>query len=600
MLKGEYTAMKQFQISFNNEEEAALSFRELKKQILPGSESRMLFQFFSESMDKETADRIAGGLEKEFPGVSYVGCSTFGNIIRGDLCPDKYSAVCTVFESPSARVETRQYHMGKENVDSVIREVSQFANENLWVKAILLYTTVWETSMSSLCSELDKVRRDVRIAGGGAINPALDSATSFVLSNGERAADHSIVFAFIGGDDLVVNTRYISGWKPLGKEMEITKADGNILQEIEGASAFDTYRRYLRIENDENFLFNTLEFPYIIDSHGIEILRHPQQCLKDGSLVMASDVERAGKIRLAYGDPVTIMESVFQNVQEIRREQPDVIMIFSCAGRKAFWGDSDIGNETVAFQKIAPSSGFYTLSEFLRTGEHVNQHNLTLVIASMKEILPGREEEKNAEHSEDENASRRYSTVERLANFIEEATRELEAANEQLFDMNLKLSNMAITDGMTHLYNRTEIQRRITESTEMDPSGVLSLIMLDIDDFKKINDTFGHKEGDQVICALSDLMKKYVSGISGASTGRWGGEEFMILLPGIKEQEAFEIAEDIRKAFEVISFPQAGNRSVSLGVTQRKEHEDEDSLVLRVDQALYEAKKEGKNRSVLL
>ena len=592
--------MKQFQISFNREEDSADSFRALKQKIHPGPEGRMLFQIFSESMDREAAERIAGELEKEFPGACYVGCSTYGNIVRGDLCPDTYSAICTVFDSPSAQIETRQYHLGKENVDRVIQEVSQFANENLWVKVILLYTTVWETSMSSLCSELDRVRSDVRIAGGGAINPALDSSTSFVISNGEKAADHSIVFAFIGGDDLVVNTRYISGWKPLGKEMEITKADGNILQEIEGSSAFNTYRRYLRIENDENFLFNTLEFPYMIDSHGIEILRHPQECLKDGSLVMASDVERAGKIRLAYGDPVTIMEFVFQNAQEIRREQPDVIMIFSCAGRKAFWGDAEIGNETVAFQKIAPSSGFYTLSEFLRTGDHVNQHNLTLVIASMKEIIPGREETKDAGESEDGNSSRRYSTVERLANFIEEATRELEAANEQLFDMNLKLSNMAVTDGMTQLYNRTEIQRRITECTESDSDEALSLIMLDIDNFKKINDTFGHKEGDQVICVLSELMRKHIAGISNASAGRWGGEEFMILLPGLEDQEALKIAEGIRKSFEAVQFPQAGHRSVSLGVTQRKGDEDEDSLVLRVDQALYEAKNEGKNRSVLL
>ena len=592
--------MKQYQISFKTEKDSADSFRELRKKIHPGSEDRMLFQIFSESMDRDAADRIAGELEKEFPGVCYVGCSTYGNIIGGDLCPDTYSAVLTEFESPSARIETRQYHMGKENVDRVIQEVSQFANENLWVKVILLYTTVWETSMSSLCSELDHVRSDVSIVGGGAINPELDSSTSFVFSNGEKAADHSIVFAFIGGNDLVVKTRYISGWKPLGKEMEITKADGNILQEIEGSSAFDTYRRYLRIENDENFLFNTLEFPYMIDSHGIEILRHPQQCLKDGSLVMASDVERAGKIRLAYGDPVTIMESVFQNVQEIRKEEPDAIVIFSCAGRKAFWGNSDIGNETVAFQKIAPSSGFYTLSEFLRTGDHVNQHNLTLVIASMKEMIPGRIKTKASGMSEDEHTSRRYSTVERLANFIEEATRELEAANEQLFDMNLKLSNMAVTDGMTSLYNRTEIQRRITECTESEPAGRLSLIMLDLDDFKKINDTFGHKEGDQVICVLADLMKKHISGIRDASAGRWGGEEFMILLPQLTDQEALKIAEGIRRSFEEVAFPQAGHRSVSLGVTQRKEQEDGDSLVQRVDQALYEAKKEGKNRSVLL
>ena len=58
------------------------------------------------------------------------------------------------------------------------------------------------------------------------------------------------------------------------------------------------------------------------------------------------------------------MEYIFQNVNEIRKDDPDVIMIFSCAGRKAFWGDSEIGKESSAFEKIAPSSGFYTLSEW--------------------------------------------------------------------------------------------------------------------------------------------------------------------------------------------------------------------------------------------
>ena len=65
----------------------------------------------------------------------------------------------------------------------------------------------------------------------------------------------------------------------------------------------------LQAQIHPHFLYNTLEFPYLIRYHGIDILRHPQQCLKDGSLVMASDVERAGKIRLAYGDPVAIMEN---------------------------------------------------------------------------------------------------------------------------------------------------------------------------------------------------------------------------------------------------------------------------------------------------
>jgi diguanylate cyclase (GGDEF)-like protein len=218
----------------------------------------------------------------------------------------------------------------------------------------------------------------------------------------------------------------------------------------------------------------------------------------------------------------------------------------------------------------------------------------------MKEMIPGREETKEAGKSDGENTSRRYSTVERLANFIEEATRELKAANDQLSDMNTKLSNMAITDGMTKLFNRTEIQRRITECTESDSAEPASLIMLDIDNFKRINDTFGHKEGDNVICVLADLMRHFTEEINCASTGRWGGEEFMILLQGIEKDRAFEIAERIRKAFEAVSFQQAGHQTVSLGVTQRRESEYGDSFVLRVDQALYKAKSEGKNRTVLL
>ncbi len=590
----------QYQLSFASAAEGAVSFRKLKSEMGAEIGKKLLFQIFSGSMDRDEADRIAEELETQFPGACYVGCSTCGSIVHGDLCSTTYSVTCTVFESDFAKIAVRQYHLAEENVDRVIQEVADFANGNLWVKAIMLYTTVWETSMSSLCQNLDLVRGDVKILGGGAFNEAIDSSSSFVFSNGVRAADNSIAFAFIGGEEFSINTRYISGWKPLGKEMEITGASGNILHEIEGVSAFETYRRYLKIENDDNFLYNTLEFPYMIRTNGIEILRHPQQCQEDGSLVMASDVETASKLRLAYGDPVAIMENVFKNVQEIRREKPDVIAIFSCAGRKSFWGDAEIGNETRAFETIAPSAGFYTLSEFLRTGEHVNQHNLTLVIGSMKETIAGKTKKEAVSEAASPGSQRRISTVERLANFIEEATRELEAANEQLSDMNQKLSDMAITDGMTHLYNRSEIQRRISEAEDSQNGVDASVIMLDIDDFKKVNDTYGHKEGDLVICTLASLMKECTAGYKSASTGRWGGEEFMIFLPETSEETALKIAESIRRKFTAVEFSDHRHNSVSIGVTHRHGDEDGDSLVMRADRALYQAKRSGKNRTVSL
>lgn len=592
--------MKQFQISFNSPEDSIKSLCELKKLVSSEDEKKMLLQVFSASMDRTSVQAVIDNIKMEFPVAAYVGCSTCGNIFRGDLSPDDYVVTCTVLEADSARVAAKQFRLDKDNVDIVIPEVVKFANDNEWVKMIMLYTTVWKSSMTSLCSELDNLRPDIKILGGGAFNSALDIDSSFVFSKDGEVAGHSIVFAFLGGDGLVINTRYISGWKPLGREMSITKAEGNVLQEIDGVKAFETYRKYLQIENDDNFMFNTIEFPYMIRSNGIEILRHPQACLKDGSLVMASDVESAGKIRLAYGDPETIMESVFHNLCEIRDEDPDAIMIFSCAGRKAFWGNLRIGDETKEFECIAPSAGFYTLSEFLRTGEHMNQHNLTLVVASVKEIIPGRERKKKDVQFSFVQDGRKLSTIERLANFIDKATRQLEKANLQLSDMNQRLQDMAITDGLTMLYNRSEIQGRITARTKLNSEDVLSLIMLDIDDFKKVNDTYGHAEGDLVIKGISEVIRTKTASVPYASAGRWGGEEFMVMLPHKSEDEAFIIAESIREAFEEKEFELSGHHTVSVGVTERKGDEDGDTLVSRVDKALYDAKKKGKNRTVRL
>jgi diguanylate cyclase (GGDEF)-like protein len=95
-------------------------------------------------------------------------------------------------------------------------------------------------------------------------------------------------------------------------------------------------------------------------------------------------------------------------------------------------------------------------------------------------------------------------------------------------------------------------------------------------------------------------MKTCAAEVPSSSVGRCGGEEFMILLPGTDARGALLIAEKIRKGFKKISFPHAGNRTVSLGVAQRSKGENADALVLRADKALYEAKNSGKDRSVVL
>lgn len=170
-------------------------------------------------------------------------------------------------------------------------------------------------------------------------------------------------------------------------------------------------------------------------------------------------------------------------------------------------------------------------------------------------------------------------------------------------NLKLQLKNAAIIDGMTGLYNRKEIQFRIDKAIEnhRKTGSVFSVIMLDIDNFKQVNDCYGHQKGDVVIITLSDILKNNQPFFNGKfSAGRWGGEEFMLLLHDTELAVAAYIAELIRQCFANTLFPDMRSQTISLGVTQVKPCDTSDSLCIRVDNGLYKAKKTGKNRVYII
>lgn len=163
-----------------------------------------------------------------------------------------------------------------------------------------------------------------------------------------------------------------------------------------------------------------------------------------------------------------------------------------------------------------------------------------------------------------------------------------------------KLELLSITDGMTGLLNRTEIQRRIAEALENGGDSAFSIIMLDIDNFKRINDTYGHQQGDAVIKSLADTLKTGCdSKPEHYFAGRWGGEEFMLLLLDTGVATAANLAEKIRLRFEDTAFDGLPHQTVSLGVTEATAEDTIDTICSRVDHAMYEAKRSGKNTVIV-
>ena len=173
----------------------------------------------------------------------------------------------------------------------------------------------------------------------------------------------------------------------------------------------------------------------------------------------------------------------------------------------------------------------------------------------------------------------------------------LSVSDAQLHD---QVARMAITDSLTGIANHRKFQERLAETSERQArdSGTFSLLMLDVDHFKRINDTFGHPVGDQVLKRLAGILMKMVRKVD--TVARYGGEEFALLLPNAGRKEALRLAERIRKAIESSSFETGASQipvTVSIGLATCPEDAPlRHDLLEQADQALYEAKRTGRNR----
>jgi two-component system, cell cycle response regulator len=179
----------------------------------------------------------------------------------------------------------------------------------------------------------------------------------------------------------------------------------------------------------------------------------------------------------------------------------------------------------------------------------------------------------------------------------------LEEREKELLEMNERLRFMSLTDGLTGLDNRRHLNDRIDEMFQHAQrlNEPFSIVMCDLDKFKSVNDSYGHQAGDEVLKQLAEILKDEAREID--RVGRFGGEEFMLLLPGTVLDAAVTFAERVRKRIERHTFTFVGGstqRTASFGVAgwPHPKVQDSDSLVRMADDALYVAKETGRNRVI--
>lgn len=202
-------------------------------------------------------------------------------------------------------------------------------------------------------------------------------------------------------------------------------------------------------------------------------------------------------------------------------------------------------------------------------------------------------------------ALRTYSLDRALREHVQKLQRMNETLEEivaertgKLVRKNEELERLSVTDRLTGLFNRLYLDRVMDRehAAAVRHSSQFSVILIDVDHFKRVNDTYGHQAGDEVLVTIAGILSDRTRDCDVA--GRWGGEEFLIICPNTGLDGAMTAAEALRLGIERTQFPHVGMRTASFGVVEHVAGETVVEMLDRADKALYAAKSNGRNRVI--
>ncbi len=229
------------------------------------------------------------------------------------------------------------------------------------VAGVLLLATTVSMDGVSLLTGLDSVALSLPVFGGGAAD-YFGMENSLVFTSTELFSRGAVVIAMTG-EDLHVETQTYLGWRPLSKPMRISEVEGLQVKRIDGAPAFDIYKRYLGIPNDQDFFMNAMEFPLLVEREGMLVARTPASGTDDGGLQFAADIAEGETFRMGYGD----LDLIVNDAKQVHRALTDfgsqVNFLYSCCCRR-FLMQREAELETLPFETNAPTFGFYTYGQF--------------------------------------------------------------------------------------------------------------------------------------------------------------------------------------------------------------------------------------------
>jgi len=550
--------------------------------------SAQLVQIYSGSVDKQMVGSIVDTIKSLLPNASIVGATTSGEVASGLLKTRKIVIGFTFFEATQLKVLTFSGEKGEEAALAA-QAALLLVEPDLKLAAVLALVTAVDLDAPEFLQGLEQPLGGVPLFGGGAGTYEADRKTFVINEHG--LVNSSVAVVGFYSDELSVYQQKYLGWQPLSKSMNITELAGRDLISVDNSPALDVYRRYLKLSEEDDFFSTTMAFPFLFERGDDLIARVPISVEQNGVLRFTADIHQES-FRIGYGNIDEMVQAAHTRIEDVQQFSPEAIFVFSCVCRRYLMQDS-VNLETEPLESVAPTFGFYTFGEFQGQDEYVH-YSHCITTACLREgdsrALDKQHEENsitNAIADNDPYINQHAKIVSHLLTFADAVTAELEESVKVV-------STKAEMDALTKLANRMSLDQALAEQiTEAEKARVFSAILIDIDHFKQINDSYGHLAGDHVLVRTAEILNEQLR--SNDLLGRWGGEEFLVLVSDADADSAQVVAEKLRAALDAAEFDGAGHVTASFGVAEYRRGDTAASLVARADAALYVAKRSGRN-----
>lgn len=548
---------------------------------------RLLVQIFSGNPDIDFLYLLLHEIHSLLPDCSIIGTTSAGEIYQGMVLEN--STIITFIQFDQANFFLS--HVSLDHHPNSL-EAGQLLGLQLRESAspalIICYATGFPLNAETLARGIIKHNPDCYLAGGLAATPKSQQA-ALVFYN-DTLLETGAVAVGIYGQSLHPTLHFSPDWMMLGTPMEVTEIAGNRLKSINGIPAVQIFRRYLGDDAGKGINDACMQFPLLTERNGRLFARKCKAAHRDGSITFSGELLPGESVRFGIVDPVSAMDASKQLIEQIQKDPPGVVFMYPSQARKVLLR-SLTTDDAKMLHGLAPTTGFVTMGQFYYTPEHQDFLHYAQAILTISE---GGQRRLHLAKSDAKSSDSDYSddTLEMraLSHLVNTTSRELEEANQSL-------ERLANTDALTGAYNRRKMLDILDDELKRAQryGHPFSIIMFDIDDFKKVNDHYGHQAGDDVLTRLVEIVHEEIRDTDILS--RWGGEEFLILCPETDLQGAYENAERIRESVMQTKFNTEISTTLSMGVTCYKPEDSLDEILKRADQGLYHSKDNGKNRS---